>query len=147
MYSGNFSISGGKQELNYGLSVDHLREGYDQGASEIEIKETLSSSVNGKIRYQNDAIGGLELKGEYKKDEQLSESAFMGSMSDNEAKVENINSSIVWNKSFSDRFIVLFTGYYADNFRTFQSATQGLISLKPRHGASDFHRALWPKGR
>ncbi len=125
LYSGNFSLSGGKKKLNYGLSVDHLREGYDQGASEIEIKETLSSSFNGKIRYQDDAIGGLELKGEYKQDEQTSESAFMGGMSDNEAKIENINSSIVWGKGFSDRFNVLLTGYYTDNFRTYKSATQG----------------------
>lgn len=125
LYSGNFSVAGGKSDLNYSLNVDYLREGYDQGASEIKIKETLSSSLNGKIRYQNNTLGSIDFSGEYKQDAQTSESAFMGGMNNNEAKVDNINSSAVWNKSFSDRFNVLLTGYYADNFRTYESVTQG----------------------
>jgi outer membrane receptor for ferrienterochelin and colicins len=125
LYSGNFSISGAKKDFNYSLNLYHLREGYDQGASEIKIKETLSSSLNGKVRYHENIIGGLEISGEYKQDQQTSESAFMGGMSDNEAKIKNINSSIAWNKDFSDGFNVLLTGYYTDNFRTYQSATLG----------------------
>ena len=125
LYSGNFSIAGAKNDLNYTLNLDHLREGYDQGASEIKIKETLSSSLNGKVRYHQNTLGTMEISGEYKQDQQTSESAFMGGMSDNDAKIKNINSSIVWNKGFSDRFNVLLTGFYADNFRTYQSATQG----------------------
>jgi outer membrane receptor for ferrienterochelin and colicins len=125
LYSGNFSFSGSNKGLDYALNVDHLREGFDQGASEIEIKETLSSSVNGKVRYQNDAIGGLAFSGEYKKDEQTSESAFMGGISDNNAKIKNLNSNLVWNKAFSDRFNLRLIGYYTDNFRTYESASQG----------------------
>jgi outer membrane receptor for ferrienterochelin and colicins len=125
LYSGNFSFSGSNKGLDYALNIDHLREGFDQGASEIEIKETLSSSVNGKVRYQNDAIGGLAFSGEYKKDEQTSESAFMGGISDNNAKIKNLNSNLVWNKAFSDRFNLRLIGYYTDNFRTYESASQG----------------------
>jgi len=125
LYSGNLSIAGGKKKLNYTFNVDHMRGGYDQGASEIKIKETLSGSVNSKLRYQNDVLGGLEFSGEYKQDSQTSESEFMGGISDNEAKVKNINSSIVWNRGFSNLFNVLLTGYYADNFRTYQSTPLG----------------------
>ncbi|UCE06791.1 MAG: TonB-dependent receptor [bacterium] len=125
LYSGNLSFSGSNKSLDYALNVDHLREGFDQGASEIEIKETLSSSVNGKVRYQNDVIGGLAFSGEYKQDEQTSESAFMGGISDNNAKIKNLNSNLVWNKAFSDRFTFRLTGYYTDNFRTYESASQG----------------------
>jgi len=49
----------------------------------------------------------------------------MGGINDNDARIENINSSIVWNKGLSDRFNVLLTGYYTDNFRTYKSASQG----------------------
>ncbi|UCE17581.1 MAG: TonB-dependent receptor [Gemmatimonadota bacterium] len=129
LYSGNLSVSGGKKDLNYLLNIDHFREGFDQGASEIEIEKTLSSSVNGKARYTHPDIGNLEVRGEYRQDEQTSESAFMGGISDNRVNIENVNSSFVWNRAVSGRLQLQLTGYYADNFRTYESLQQGSASL------------------
>lgn len=124
LYSGNVSLTGGKKDLNYSVTADHFREGYDQGASEIEIKETQTSSVLGKIRYQNAGLGDLEIRGEYREDKQLTESQFMGSLNDNDIRVENLNSSLMWDRDFTDRASLQLVGYYSDNTRTYESATR-----------------------
>jgi len=125
LYSGNFSVSGRKENLDFLIGADHFREGYDQGASEIEITDTRSSSVNGKVRYENETVGGLEFRGEYRNDTQESESAFMGGLSDNTVDLDNFNTSLVWKRPVNDRLDVQLTGYYTDNFRTYESVSQG----------------------
>lgn len=124
LYSGNFSISGGNKSLGYTFNVDHMREGFDKGSEEIDIKETMTSSASGKLRYQTSDIGGLELRSEYRQDEQTSESMFMGGINDNLVKIKNFNSSLSWHRGFADKFNILLTGYYSDNFRSYESSRQ-----------------------
>ncbi len=122
LYSGNFSFSGKNKGLNYTFNVDHLREGFDKGSTEIDVKENQTRSADGKIRFQSTILGGLELRGEYREDKQLSESAFMGGLSDNESKIKNKNTSLVWNRNITDKFNLSLTGFYTDNLRSYQSA-------------------------
>lgn len=121
-YSGNLSLSGTLKNLNYFFSGDHFRQGFDKGAAEIDVTDTQTSSASSKIRYNAGSLGSLELKGEFREDEQASESQFMGGYSDNTARVTHYTSSAVWNKAFSPGFNMLFTGFYSDNFRTYKSA-------------------------
>lgn len=125
LYSGNFSVSGKSNRIGYTLNFDHTSEGGEVASSEIEIKEIATNSANAKIEYSDDTMGSLELRSEYKQDKQVSESVFMGSLSDNESKVNNLTTSLVWNKQFSDSYSLNLTGFVADNFRTYESQTQG----------------------
>lgn len=125
LYSGNLNISGRSNRFGYSLSFDHATEGAEKVASEIEIKEIASSNANAKLEYSDRSVGNLELRAEYKQDKQISESFFMGGLSDNESKVNNVTTSLVWNKNFSDQFGVDITGFWADNFRTYETLVQG----------------------
>ncbi len=69
-----------------------MREGFDKGSEEIDIIEMMTSSASGKLRYQTSDISGLELRSEYRQDEQTSESMFMSGINDNLAKIKNFNS-------------------------------------------------------
>jgi outer membrane receptor for ferrienterochelin and colicins len=122
LYSGNLSFSGKNRGLNYAFNADHAREGFDKGSTEIDVKENQTSSVDGKIRFQSNLIGGLELRSEYREDKQLSESAFMGGLSDNESKIKNTNTSLVWNRNIKNKFQIALTGYYSDNLRSYRTA-------------------------
>lgn len=125
LYSGSFFLSGENKGLGYFFNVDHFQEGFDQGAAEIKIKDTKTNSYNGKLSYQHPAIGKINLRSEYKLDEQTSESIYHGSTNDNLIKVKNLNTNLSWSRDVASYLQFLFTGYYADNFRTYESAAQG----------------------
>ena len=125
LYSGNLSLSGAKNSIGYFVNIDHSKEGFDQGAGEIKVKDNQTSSVSGKLQYVGEAAGRLELSGEYRDDSQTSESLFMGAISDNESAVKNYNSSLKWNRPFGNKFDLQLLGYYSDNFRTYESVGQG----------------------
>ncbi len=125
LYSGNVSISGSMNNLGYFFNADMFQKGYDQGAAEIEVKDTKSRNFIGKLRYSLAGLGEFQLQGEYKYDEQNSESSFMGGVSENVSKNDNINTSLVWKNSLGEALKWQFTGYYSDNFRTYESASVG----------------------
>ncbi|MBL7093076.1 TonB-dependent receptor [candidate division KSB1 bacterium] len=122
LYSGNFSFSGENKNISYLLNFDHLKRGFGKGASEIDVTDTKATSINSKFKFRNLGIGDLEFKGEYREDEQNSESMFMGSANKNTANIKNFNSSLVWQKGLTEKFNAKVTGYYTDNLRTYQSA-------------------------
>lgn len=123
LYSGNLSLSGSLNKLGYYFNIDHFQKGFDQGASEIKIKDTKSNSFIGKLRYELPALGDIQWQTEYKIDEQNSESSFMGGVSENTSKNKNFNTNLVLRNSLGDRFNYQFTGYYSDNFRSYESAS------------------------
>jgi outer membrane receptor for ferrienterochelin and colicins len=124
LYSGNFSFSGANKNISYLLNVDHLKRGFDKGASEIDVTDTKATNINSKFKFKNLGIGDLEFRGEYREDEQNSESMFMGSANENTANIKNFNSNFVWQKGLTENFNAKVTGYYTDNMRTYESATQ-----------------------
>jgi len=125
LYSGSLSLSGGAGALGYYVNVDHFREGYDQGASEIEIKDSKANSVLTKVKYQNAGIGRVEVGAEYRQDEQTSESSFMGGTYDNVSQVKYKTGNVKWKRRIGSALGMNVIGYYNDNFRTFQSGRQG----------------------
>lgn len=139
-YSGNLSLSGSLNNLSYFFSGDHFRQGFDKSAAEIDVTESKTSGASSKIRYTTGSLGRLELKGEYREDEQTSESLFMGRYNDNTSRVKNYNSSAVWHKAFSPGLNLLFTGFYSDNFRTYKSARRN--STRPAT-IDTTQEALW----
>ncbi|NOZ61089.1 MAG: TonB-dependent receptor [Calditrichaeota bacterium] len=124
LYSGNVNFSGSFNQLGYYFNIDHFQKGFDQGASEIQIKDTKSNSFIGKLKYNFAKLGEIQMQGEFKADEQNSESSFMGGISENLSKNKNVNTNLVWRNSLGDAFNWQFTGYYSDNFRTYESASQ-----------------------
>ena len=124
LFSGNLNISGSLNKLGYYFNVDHFQKGFDQGASEIKINETKSNSFSGKLKYDFSNLGELQLQSEFKTDEQSSESSFMGGVSENLSKNDNFNTNLVWRNSLTRTLQYQFTGYYSDNFRTYESAPQ-----------------------
>lgn len=124
LYSGNLYLSGKTGPLGYTVNVDHFQEGFDQGAAEIEIDKTETSSVNGRLKFLNHHLGELELGSEYRRDTQTSESSFMGAMNDNEVQVDHTDVNLCWRKDFDRLLQVHLTSYFSDNFRTYQSARQ-----------------------
>ncbi len=129
LYSGHLAFSGGKESFGYALDIDHYQRGYNQGASEIVIKETISNSVSSKLRYQNKDLGTLEFSGEVRQDEQASKSESRGNLNDNESDVKKYHSSLHWKKDFNRYFNANILGFYTDNLRTYKSVTRN--SAKP----------------
>lgn len=124
LYSGNISFSGTKNNLGYALNFDHFREGFDKGATEIDIKDTESNRVHGKIKMTHTLLGHFELGSEYKEDVQHSETDFRGAQNDNQSKVKNFNTNIGWEKSLLNHFGIQLSGYHTRNLRTYASTAQ-----------------------
>ena len=123
LYSGNVSLSGSVNKLGYYFNFDHLQKGFNQGTAEIKVKDTKSNSFIGKLKYRLPLIGEFRLHSEFKTDEQSSESSFMGGTSENKSRNENLTSYLVLKNSLSEKFDYQLTGYYSDNFRTYESAS------------------------
>jgi outer membrane receptor for ferrienterochelin and colicins len=129
LLSGGISLSGQKDAFGYAFRFDRLSEGSDKGSSEIDIKNTESTSLGGKVRLIDPFLGTLEVRAQYKNDTQGSESMFMGGTNQSQLDVDHLNSSLKWNRICSDRYEFQIVGYYTDNERTYQS--KALDSPRP----------------
>lgn len=121
LYSGALGLGGRIRNLNYQFSVDHLRQGAEKSSAEIEIKETESSRLGGKIQIPGKQLGTLEVQGEYKQDRQLTESMLMGGLSDNQARIKNHQLGLAWNRNLMPILKFQLVGYYSQNSRTYES--------------------------
>lgn len=121
LMSGNLSFSGKNSNFDYIMNLDHFQEGEDQSVEDIEIKETQTSSANGKLRYNDENFGLFEVRGEYKYDKQNTESLYESTLSDNNVEVDSYTSSLAWSNQFYDQYGIQLTGFYSNNKRDYQS--------------------------
>ena len=120
LYSGSAVFSGRGAGVDYMVSGDFLREGDYRTTGEIRINELHSGGVDAKLRAESEALGAFELKGGWRDDGLESESLFMGGLSDNESSVENLRSSLVWNRDVGKRAGAMLAAYYTENERRYE---------------------------
>jgi outer membrane receptor for ferrienterochelin and colicins len=125
LYSGNLALSGGLKDLNYEMDVDHSTRGFNQGSAEIKINSSTTDRVNGRLGYKNSFLGRLALQGEYRQDEQDSQSSREGEIRDNVAVNKNMNTGLLWNKQAASFLEIQVNGFAAENNRTYESAIVG----------------------
>jgi outer membrane receptor for ferrienterochelin and colicins len=121
LYSGNLTLVGKVHPVKMALNLDHFQKGYDQVATDIEVKQTESNGVNSKIQFGHPLLGDLTAGGSYKEDAQQSKIASDGGFTDNKSRVRNKALHAKLNRNLSDRFTIQAIGYYTDNFRTYES--------------------------
>ncbi|MBN1482855.1 TonB-dependent receptor [candidate division KSB1 bacterium] len=122
LYSGTLGISGRSDKLSYAANADYVTRGFNQASSEIQINDAKSNSLNGTLRYNSVKIGFFQVGSSYKQDEQNSESAFMGGLSDNTAKNNNLSAHFVWDWDVSKVVGLKIYTFTSNNERTYKSA-------------------------
>lgn len=128
LYSGNLNVSGATRNFAYLLGADYVTRGFDQASSEIQINDSKSNGLNGKLSYDNGSIGRFEFKSSYKQDEQNSESVVMGGLSNNTAKVDRLDADVKWDWKTTKYLDVKLNPYMSNNERTYETVRENSTS-------------------
>ena len=125
LYSGNLALSGGLKGLNYALDIDRSSRGFNQASAEIKMISGTADRLQAGLGYKHAALGRFEIQAEYRRDDQDSESLFMGRTSENLAVNKNLNGRMLWTKKLTPFAEVRLNTFAADNNRTYRTLAVG----------------------
>ncbi|OGC09231.1 hypothetical protein A2V82_10950 [candidate division KSB1 bacterium RBG_16_48_16] len=115
LYSGNVGVSGGMAKTGYAVNADYSRGGIDQNEISINVTDTESSRIEGKVEYDASGLGVFQTGWEFKEDVQDgNDSIFLL-----ETRIRRNNGFLNWKKECTNRFSYRAKGYYTDYDRRY----------------------------
>ncbi len=120
LYNGSVSVSSGKNAVGYSLSMDHTRGGIDKNEVSIDITDTQTSQLEGKLSYSGEKTGKLDFGVRYNFDLQDGEDPIFYTSTE----VKRTDSHLGWYKNFSPKLELQMKGYSSYNDRAYSETVR-----------------------